>query len=337
MAPWILYAAIGRADAIELTSKWSTAKALRYHAESHIETPKPVIWMAFTNLEESAVVTDVAIDMTCDGAPMKKQVEVKCHLDKTTIAGTALVKKEQDQLDKILREWSEHLTGADVILTVGVDGGVNLFDIEGLERNNARQGQVLEQQRKLLRRVFAPFDIALPKTGMTEPNVAWKHKGSPLQMGVLTASDMAVGGSASMTHTVDRVDGTDAYILTDGHSVMGTPETDLQKYDVVVHGQARYDLAAGLIRYTDLQLDAEYTAGSIDSQHALVNRQISWIGRIEPDGAYAALDPQKKQAAPEMSVPPGPLQMPAPPPAPEVRPAQPAPPPPAPPGGTTIP
>ena len=42
MAPWVLYVAIGRADAIELASKWSTAKAVRYHAESHIETPKSV-------------------------------------------------------------------------------------------------------------------------------------------------------------------------------------------------------------------------------------------------------------------------------------------------------
>ena len=37
MAAWILYVAIGRADAIELASKWSTAKAVRYHAESRID------------------------------------------------------------------------------------------------------------------------------------------------------------------------------------------------------------------------------------------------------------------------------------------------------------
>jgi hypothetical protein len=53
MAPWILYAAIGRADAVELVSKWSTAKAVRYHAESRIETPKGYPWKAYTNLEAS--------------------------------------------------------------------------------------------------------------------------------------------------------------------------------------------------------------------------------------------------------------------------------------------
>jgi hypothetical protein len=298
MAPWILYAAIGRADAVELTSKWSTAKAVRYHAESRIETPKGYPWMAYTNLEAYADVTDVALDMTCDGAPAKKQVLVKCHLDKATIAGTASIHKEQEQLTKILREWSEHLTGANVMLTVGTDGGVTLFDLEGLERRNAREGQVIEQQRQLLRRVFAPFDIAVPKTGAAEPKVAWKHKGAPLQMGLLTMTATGVGGAASMTHTLERIDGDDAYIVTSGHSVMGTPENNLQKVDLIVHGQARYDLAEGSIEYSDLDLNGELTAGSIDNQKPFVYRQISWVGRIGPDGAYAALDPGPPQDPP---------------------------------------
>jgi hypothetical protein len=279
----------------------------------------------------------VALDMTCDGAPTKKQVVVKCHLDKTTIAGNASVKNEQEQLNKILREWSEHLTGIDVMLTVGTDGGVNLFDLEGPERSNSREGEVIEQQRQLLRRVFAPFDISVPKDGAFEPKVAWKHKGAPLQMGLLTMTQTGAAGAASMTHTVERVDGDDAYIVTDGHSVMSTPENVLQKVDLIAHGQARYDLAAGLIEYTDLDSNGELTAGSIENQLPVVYRQISWIGRIEPDGAYAALDP-KKQAAPERAAAPGASEMPAPSPStPEARPSQPPPPPPAPPGGTAIP
>src|SRR6185436_13544535 len=260
MAPWILYAAIGRADAVELVSKWSIAKAVRYHAESRIETPKGYPWKAYTNLEALANATDVALDMTCDGAPTKKQVVVKCHLDKTTIAGNASVKNEQEQLNKILREWSEHLTGIDVILTVGTDGGVNLFDLEGPERSNSREGEVIEQQRQLLRRVFAPFDISVPKDGAFEPNVEWKHKGAPLQMGLLTMTETGAAGAASMTHTVERVDGDDAYIVTDGHSVMSTPENVLQKVDLIAHGQARYDLAAGLVAYSDLDSNGELTA-----------------------------------------------------------------------------
>ena len=298
MAPWILFAIIGRADAIELASKWSTAKGVRYHAESHIETPDSFPWTAYNNLEAHATATDVALDMTCDGAPTKKQVVVKCHLDKATVTGTATMRQEQDQLDRILREWSEHLTGADVMLTVGTDGGVSLFDLEGLERSNAREGEVIEQQRQLLRRVFAPFDIAVPKEGMTEPKVAWKHKGAPLQMGLLAHTGTAVSGAASMTHTVDRVDGNDAYIVTDGRSVMGTSENNLQKIDLIAHGQARYSLAAGLIAYSDLDINGELTASSINSQKPFVYRQISWVGRIEPDGSYAALGPRAPQDPP---------------------------------------
>lgn len=335
MAPWILYVAIGRADAIDLASKWSTAKGVRYHAESRIETPKGFSWKAYTNFEALSTVTDVALDMTCDGAPAKKQVVVKCHLDKATIAGNASIKKEQDQLDKILREWSEHLTGVDVMLTVGTDGGVNLFDLEGPERSNPREGEVIEQQRQLLRRVFAPFDISVPKGGVIEPNVAWKHKGAPLQMGLLTMTLTGVAGAASMTHTVDRVDGSDAYIVTDGHSVMGTPENNLQKVDLIAHGQARYDLSDGLIQYSDLDSNGELTAGSIDNQLPVVYRQISWIGRIGPDGAYAALDPKKQAAAPQAPAAPMTPEMSAPPsPAPVERPSEPPPPPP---GGTAIP
>ena len=303
MAPWILYAAIGRADAIELASKWSTAKGVRYHAESRVETPESYPWMAYTNLEAHATVTDVALDMTCDGAPFKKQVVVKCHLDKATVAGTASGKQDQEQLSRILREWSEHLTGADVMLTVGTDGAVSLFDLEGPERTNAREGEVIEQQRQLLRRVFAPFDIAAPKEGMAEPKVAWKHKGAPLQMGLLTQTATGVGGASSMTHTVDRVDGNDAYIVTEGHSVMGTPENAFQKVDLIAHGQARYDLAAGLITYSDLDVNGELTASSINSQQPFVYRQISWIGRIEPDGSYAALGSRPPQDPPSPATP----------------------------------
>jgi hypothetical protein len=273
--------------------------------------------------------------MTCDGAPAKKQVVVKCHLDKATIAGNASYKNEQEQLNKILRDWSEHLTGVDVVLTVGTDGAVSLFDLEGPERTNAREGDVIEQQRQLLRRVFAPFDISVPKSGAIDPKVEWKHKGAPLQMGLLTLTQTAVGGAASMTHTIDRVEGNDAYIVTDGHSVMGTPENQFHKVDLIVHGQARYNLSAGLIEYSDLDSNGELTAGSIDNQLPVVYRQISWIGRIGPDGTYAALDP-KKQAKPEMPAAPLPPEMQAPPTS-EIRPTESKPPPPNPPGGTTVP
>jgi hypothetical protein len=335
MAPWILYVAVGRADAVDLASKWSTAKGVRYHAESRIETPKLVQWNAYTNLDARASVTDVALDMTCDGAPTKKQVIVKCHLDKTTIAGTASSPQDQEKLDRILREWSEHLTGADVMLTVGTDGRVTLFGLEGLERNTSREGEVIEQQRQLLRRVFAPFDISMPKTGVAEPKVAWKHKGSPLQMGLLTMTAMNAAGAASMTHTVDHVAGNDAFITTDGHSVMDTPETTFQKVDLIVHGEARYDLAEGLIEYSDLDLNGELTASSINSQQPFYYKQVSWIGRIGPDGAYASLDPGKR-ATVDAPGPPPPPAAPAPPLGPDSQPPQP-PPPPVPPGGTTIP
>ncbi len=288
MTPWILYVAVGRADAVELVSKWNTAKGLRYHAESRIETPKLVEWKAYNNLDARAAVTDVALDMTCDGAPVKKQIVVKCHLDKATIAARAAMGQEQEKLDKIMREWSEHLTGADVMLTLGSDGHVALFGLEGVERKNARQGEVIESQRQLLRRVFAPFDIAVPKAMMAEPNEPWKHKGAPLQMGLLAMTDMNTAGAASMTHTIDRMDGSNAYLVTDGHSVMDTPESQFQKIDLIVHGQARYDVAEGLIEYSDLDLNGELTAGSINSQNPQYYRQVSWIGRIEPDGAYAA-------------------------------------------------
>jgi hypothetical protein len=331
----ILSFLVGHADAADLVSKWSTAKGVRYHAESRIETPHLVEWRAVANLDARARITDVALDITCDGAPWKKQVVVKCHIDKAAIAGTA-VSGEQAELERILQEWSERLTGADVVLTLGTDGHVALFDLEGIERRTSREGEVIESQRQLLRRVFAPFDLALPKGGMAEPKEPWKHKGAPLQMGLLAMTNMNTAGAASMTHTLDHVDGNFAYIVTDGHSIVDTPEQSFQKIDLIVHGRARYDVADGLVEYSDLDLNGELTAGSINSQNPHYYTQVSWIGRIEPNGTYAALDP--KTSAPNDNGPPGASPLPSGPPTsttPDSRPGD-APPPP-PPGGTPIP
>jgi hypothetical protein len=337
MGPLILYAVIGRADAVELVSKWNSAKELRYHAETRIETPHLVEWKAYNNLDARATVTDVALDCTCNGAPAK-QITVLCHLDKVSIAATAAIEREQGQLDKILEEWGQHLTGADVVLTVGADGHVALFGLEGIKRNNAREGEVIESQRQLLRRVFAPFDIAAPKGGMAEPNEPWKRKGAPLQMGLLAMTDMNSAGAASMTQEIDHVEGDYAYIVSDGHSVMDTPEDLFHKIDLIVHGQARYDIPRGQIVYSDLDLNGELTAGSINSQNPHYYHQISWVGRIEADGSYAALVPGKSAgvdsgalSAPPMRAPGTPAQ-----PTPDTRPPE-GPPPTIPPGGTSTP
>jgi hypothetical protein len=152
-------------------------------------------------------------------------------------------------------------------------------------------------------------------------------------------TDMNTAGAASMTHEIERVDGSSAFIVTDGHSVLDTPEDLFTKIDLIVHGQARYDLERGEIEYTDLDENGEMTASSINSQNPVYYKQVSWISRIEPDGTYAALDPKKGRGTEPnaLSAPPMPTPNTPPPPTPATKPAEGPPPPPTVPGGTKTP
>lgn len=283
----------------------------RYHAEAMLVTHHGVVWQAKNNLDARAFQTELAMDTTCTGTEENKRlVKVTCTIDSLAMSGIAmqvsndaLRRKEQKDLDAIFEEYGQTLEGTSIVMMLRKDDGrITNLDLEGVDIDMARYADVAEGQRQLMRRVFATLDLATPKGG--EAKGSWRHKGSPLAIGLMTAYGAA--GGARLVNEVVKEQGDDVWIDTSGEAVVDTPElqASLKKVSLMIAGKARFDTERGTLAYRQLTINGQLTASSMGSvTEPQYFDQASWIGLIQEDGSYATLDPSKsKPSKPEATV-----------------------------------
>ncbi|NOY25506.1 MAG: hypothetical protein GXP62_06490 [Oligoflexia bacterium] len=292
-----LFLTVLPAHATELVARWD--QPVRYHAEALIHTPNGQRYIGWVNYDVTAAEQEISVDLDCDGKSGSRGFDVICTIDKVALGGAVFVGKQR-QLDAIFVEYQGYLQGQTVQLTVARDGRVTGVDLEGVDKRDDRMAQIHESLRQLLRRVFAPLDLGLPKKEV-QPSGTWKQKGTPLFFQLLTSYGTA-GGSV-VKHTLLEVDGDSALISTQGRGNLATGqdwETSAASRDIVRMvgaGSGRFDIAAGLVSWRQVSVSGELTGSSPNAGVPIVYTLAAWAGRIGADGKVdtGAAPPQPTQ------------------------------------------
>jgi hypothetical protein len=260
---------------------WPAGEVQRFHIETEILTPKGMRYYAANNLDARAGAVKVRADAGCTNKPEGKTNWVVCELAYIEVSGQEWAPGEQEKLDKILKEWSADLSKAKVELEIAKDGRVRTFDLlGGKERSNSREGFIIENQRVLLQRTFAAFD--LPLTADEKDWVrGWPQKSSSALLQLQTIGGTA--GAFDMKHTYKE----DRYglqvIETVAKATLSTgaavdAESGSRLVEVRLAGESWFDAARGMLMWRDFTIDGRL---SVSAQGAGSGAEYYQVGALQ--------------------------------------------------------
>ncbi len=242
---------------------WPTTPT-HWHVEAANFTPRGVRYRATDNAEGRAGQVDVRTDVTCTFAPAGKNRAATCTFDWLQLKGGAIVDRDQAGLDIVMKEWSEQLGASTVTFTLTPDGRMKAFDVTSRERQNLRDGAVIEAQRNLAQRIFCLFDLPVGADG-ADWKRGWKHKGDNQVLKLQTVSGTAGAAEVKRRRDADRfglitvIDEGKA-ILSPGGAV---DSAGTRLIDVTIAGESLLDAADGTLAFRSITLDGRLTASSL--------------------------------------------------------------------------
>ncbi|MFN7144306.1 MAG: hypothetical protein ACK4YP_11055 [Myxococcota bacterium] len=294
--------------------KWPAGEVQRFHIETEIVTPRGMRYLAANNIDARAGTVKVRADAACTARPVGKTQVVRCDFAYIEAKGLAWVEDEKDKLDKILAEWSGDLGKSTVEMEMSADGRLRSFDvIGGKERTNSREGYIIEQQRTLLQRVFAGFDLPLT-TDEKDWVRGWSQKGSSALMQLQTIGGTA--GAFDMKHTQKGtqdglllIETTAKATLSAGAAVDASSGSRL--VDVRLAGETLFDADRGMMAWRDFTIDGRLMVSAQEAGNGAEYFQmgaIQWVDTFPEPGEVplsiaATRAPKLPGKAPEAAVP----------------------------------
>ncbi|MEL6348287.1 MAG: hypothetical protein AAFV53_34575 [Myxococcota bacterium] len=308
----LLAATAGAAGAAEMTLTVHDAP-VRYYAEVLVRPAATVWYVSTKNLEAAPFQIMLSVEMTCEEAVRGKGVMMRCEIDNAQIQGESIRDNQQEALDGIHQEYTQLLSDARVEVTFKSDGRINLVDLENVPKDNERGRVVHENLRQLMRRVFAPLDLQLPRKGSVATGDTWKHKSGSMTMELLN-STATIGGTVLKYEAgpIDQV----VPVIGEGYGTVGAGstvgfalggESGLRGDNASMTVENLYQMNVALsARYdtTNKQwIYAEYSAQGSHNRAAegAPNKnylQASWIGRINSDGTIEGPEGPRTLGAP---------------------------------------
>lgn len=267
--------------AVPVAWNWPTAAPTKYHLETTIYTPRGVRYDSKVNLDAHAVRTDVVADAECGAQAEGKGWVVSCSFAWVKIGGEGATADDQTEIPAIFAEWSEGLKAARVEWFTTADGKMKSFDLKTTAGSDARTNYIVEQQRALLARVFAPFDLPIP-TSDDDWKRGWTQK-SGVFLQLYTVSGTA--GAAELKHQPQGAERGLWSIQSAGHAIL-TPSAALDQdgaalIDVRIAGTTYFDSERGIIEYRDAVFDGRRTASSVEVGTDADFYQVSAIQRVD--------------------------------------------------------
>jgi len=289
MLPLLIAAAL-TAQAENIAVTWD-AEPVRYHAESMVSTPRGQLWIGKANVEARAYRVDTVADLTCAGAPIRKLTRVTCTLDTIMFHGLPY-KGDEEKLERIMAEYKEMMTGAQLEIDIAEDGRIRALDLEGVSKDSLRESLIQEYLRQLMRKLVAPLDVITPKDGV-DPGAAWKYKGYPIGYELLSRTGTA--GKVALEFRTDEGRNGHAMLVAEGGGNVATNADADQGAQAGVNmvggGQYLIDAASSEVAYGEFTVSGELSARA---SGALTNPAFyglgGWVGRINADGTIETFD-----------------------------------------------
>lgn len=243
--------------------KWAEAPT-HWHVEAATVTPRGTRYRAVDNVDARAAQVLASGDATCSFKPAKKGWDASCRFDWVQLSGTSIVDREQKALETVLAEWSGALQQASYTFKLSPEGRMKDFDMDaGRERQNLRDGGIIEAQRALAQRLFCLFDLPVGKDA-ADWKRGWKHTGDNQVLRLQTVSGTAGAAEVKRTRQEDKFG-----LLTvsdEGRATLspgGAVDSGGTKIiDVRLEGQSQLDPADGTLAFRAATLDGRLTASS---------------------------------------------------------------------------
>jgi hypothetical protein len=278
---WMILS-VGLAQAEGLQWNWGDAP-VRYRTEALVGTPAGYPIKGEKNVEARATHLAISMDSSCLASPLKKGWSVDCTVERVALEAAAFP-GEQAEMDVIMAEYGQLLTGSVVQLSLRTDGRIRSLDLEGVSKKSDRHADIHETLRQLLRRAFSALEVQMPKD---PADTSWKHRGSPLSFGLMSAH----GTSGGVRYEYERAGQVAGTTVIEGFG-RGNVMTGLGAeaevgsiMNLIVSGRARFDEAAGLIAHSEVSVTGELSAGSLGSGNPNSKYAMAcWTGRLLEDG-----------------------------------------------------
>lgn len=261
--------------------KWPAGELQRFHLETEIGSPRGnVKYFAANNLDARPGTVKLRADAGCTANPAGKLQVVRCTFHHVELKGLAWDAGETARLDSIMAEWTADFAAAAVEMEIGPDGRVRTFDyIPGKEQSNRREGYVAEQQRVLLQRAFAIFDLPLT-TDEKDWVRGWKQKGSSALMQLQTIGGTA--GAFDITHKPDGERHGYTVITTVGRATLSAgaavdASSGSRLVDVRLSGETLFDPAKAMFVWRDAVLDGQLMVSAQEAGSGAEYYQVSAI------------------------------------------------------------
>lgn len=300
----LLSAALSGSTAIAApTWRW-TSTPVRYHAEFSTAVRQSVEFNAEKNISGRWTDLWVGLDTSCVGTPKKKGFLVSCELLNVQFAGKALRADGGPELTHTLEEWSARMEGTRVMLTVDLAGRVKKIDLIGIEGDDDRSAEIVDQMRITMVQAFRLFDLPLP-TDDAEWNAGWTQKGDTPLFSLWSSSGSV--GSWKLQHRPETGPGGQRLLRTEGKGTLQVGENIDRAVEgmiyVTVDGVSVFDEPLGLLTYRTVNILATTSNALSESRGDSWFTQSVTLSRLA-DAPPAAAAPADSPAPAPVTEPP---------------------------------
>jgi hypothetical protein len=275
---------LGAAHAGPLVPRWPV-EPVSYQLETVIDTPRSTRHVGSKNVEARSTRLRVTAEVTCTGQLSGKKWQVRCDVDGITFQGRSAT-GTGEALQAIFNEYQSMLANAAVELSIADNGRITGLKMDGVEKTDARTGEMLETLHLVFRRLFAPMDLQLPKNGDAKGK-SWRQRGSPMALELMTRFGTA--GGMVLDHEVTAQDGAMFDIGSKGRGGVTSGDTLEAGAGALMRiqttGRGRFDSADGVIIWRQIGTNARFTVSAFDSGPGKTDyAHIAGMVRIRSDG-----------------------------------------------------
>ena len=181
--------------------KFARWKDTRWLVATELVLPMGLNLTARNNRAFNTYAFQVRAIVSCDQDYKlgKKKIEVGCTIEDIALRASTMRRQkraiDRERVQQVLDEIDADMTGSVVQLQVNDRGSVTDIDLEGIDTRNSRERHRLETLRQISARLFYPFHMKLPKSGVKEGN--WPEFDSELMS---MPSIDGVRGNSVMVH-----------------------------------------------------------------------------------------------------------------------------------------
>lgn len=248
------------------TWRWSSTP-VRYHAELSTSVRQAVEFDAQRNTSGRWVELWIGLDTSCTGAPQKKGWKVSCTLSNVQFAGKPMRSTDAEGLTITLEEWSATLQGKTVVMTVDASGRLKKLDLQGIEGNDSRTNDIVDQMRTAMYQAFRLFDLPLPTDDAAWAST-WKQKGDAPLFHLWSVTGSV--GAWDLHHRQEVGPGGQKLLKTEGKGTVQQGEKVDGGVDGVIYievgGTTVFDEALGLMTYRQVAINAS-TSNALAEAH----------------------------------------------------------------------